>query len=103
MIAWAHYWAGTNANDTLREYIAFEFSSVPKDVDDVMRAIALLEVTWTTERTNKAMTAEAYALLSAVDKRLTSYAKQAWRWRILLLRAEVDATLAALSEAESAG
>ena len=28
MIAWAHYWAGTNANDTLREYIAFEFAAV---------------------------------------------------------------------------
>ena len=95
VIAWAHYWAGTNANDTLREYIAFEFSAVPKDVEDVMKAIGLLEVTWTTERTNKAMTAEAYALLSAVDKRLTSNAKQAWRWRILLLRAEIDATLAA--------
>ena len=50
MIACAHYWAGTNANDTLREYIAFELSAVPKDVEDVMKAIGLLELTWTTER-----------------------------------------------------
>ena len=60
-----------------------------------MQAIGLLELTWTSERSNVAITAEAFSLLSTVDKRLTVQARSAWRWRILLLRAEVDAILAA--------
>jgi hypothetical protein len=31
VIAWQHYWAGTNANTTLREYVSFEYSSQPQD------------------------------------------------------------------------
>eukprot|EP01043_Picozoa_sp_COSAG02_P047445 COSAG02_NODE_4549_length_5227_cov_25.421412_5_plen_94_part_00 len=60
-----------------------------------MQAIGLLELTWTSQRKNVAMTAQAFSLLSAVDKRLTAQARSGWRWRILLLRAEVDALLAA--------
>jgi len=60
-----------------------------------MEAIGLLELTWTSERKNVAMTAKAFALLNAVDQRLTPQAKSSWRWRILLLRAEVDSLLAA--------
>ena len=60
-----------------------------------MEAIGLLEQTWTSQRKNIAMTAKAFALLNAVDQRLTPQAKRSWRWRILLLRAEVDALLAA--------
>ena len=28
VIAWQHYWAGTNANDTLREYVRFYYGCV---------------------------------------------------------------------------
>ena len=37
------------------------------------------------------LTAQALALLRGVDARLTPQAKATWRWRMLLLRAEVDA------------
>lgn len=43
-----------------------------------------------TDAQNANLTASAYALLSAVDARLTTPAKASWRWRILLLRAQVD-------------
>ena len=98
VIAWQHYWnASSNANDTLREYVSFEFSAAPQDVDDVMEAIGLLEQTWPTGSVMKMQTqaARAFALLQGVDGRLSAQAKGAWRWRILLLRAELDATLAA--------
>ena len=73
----------------------FEFSTDPQNIADVMQAIGLLELTWTSQRTNVGMTAQAFSLLSGVDRRLTPQARSAWRWRILLLRAEVDALLAA--------
>ena len=56
----------------------------------------MLELTWTgANRDNITMTAEAHRLLAGVDARLTSEAKAAWRWRLLLLRAESDALVAA--------
>jgi hypothetical protein len=79
----------------LVRYVQFEYSADPQNVADIMQAIGLLELTWTSERMNVAMTTQAFSLLSAVDKRLSPQAKSAWRWRILLLRAEVDALLAA--------
>ena len=70
-IAWAHYWAGTNANDTLREYVAFEFSPDPADVDDVMTAIGLLETSWpagaTKQPTIARLATQAFALISKVS------------------------------------
>ena len=76
-------------------YVRFEYSADPQNIADVMQAIGLLELTWTSQRMNVGMTAQAFSLLSGVDRRLTPQARSAWRWRILLLRAEVDALLAA--------
>lgn len=45
-------------------------------------------------RSSKQMTAQAFQLLSNVDNRLSSQVRSSWRWRILLLRATIDATLA---------
>ena len=56
-----------------------------------MEALAILERTWT-DAQNAKLTASAYALLSAVDTRLTTPAKASWRWRILLLRASLQAS-----------
>ena len=78
VIAWRHYWSSQNANDTLREYVEFEFSAVPAHVGDVMEAIGLLELTWTAQRTSTELTARAYALLSGVDGELTPQAKSGW-------------------------
>lgn len=103
VIAWQHYWDATsNSNDTVREYVSFEYSDKPQDVDDVMEAIGLLELTWpggpkdlNTNKTLMLLATRAYKLLSGVDKRISAQAKAAWRWRILLLRAEIDATIVA--------
>ena len=70
-IAWAHYWAGNaNANDTLREYVTFEFSANPADVADIMTAIGLLETTWPSGATNNpevaTLATQAFALISQV-------------------------------------
>ena len=81
----------------IQRYASFEYSARPDDVRDVMHAVGLLELTWTgANRDNITMTAEAHRLLAGVDARLTSEAKAAWRWRLLLLFLPANA-------AESAG
>ena len=94
VVAWRHYWASTPALDSLREYVAFEYSPVPRHVDAVMRAVALLEKTWTDQK-DVAMTTAAYNLLAGVDAEITPRARSAWRWRLLLLRARADMQVAA--------
>jgi hypothetical protein len=93
------------ALETVREYAAFEFS--PGVADDVVRAVRILEANherrWNTEHYGKtpeplrlapdAGAAGALAILGAADARLPAWAKDAWRWRILLLRARMDAEL----------
>ena len=77
-------------------YVQFEFTAVPALVDNVMAAIAILEQTWTPPaRSSQPLTAKAFGLLSGVDAKLTTQAKSAWRWRLLLLRAQADAEMAA--------
>ena len=96
------YWEeGKSATETLREYVAFEYS--PDVVDDVLRAIETLEQNhrhvarsgdasdW--ELNEFADAEECVELLERADARLTTYAKRAWRWRILLLRAQIDLEL----------
>jgi hypothetical protein len=103
VIAWQHYWdSSRNANETLRDYVSFEYSAKAEDVEGIMEAIGLLELTWPggphdlgTNTALAALATKAYALLGDVDKRLSTQAKAAWRWRILLLRAEIDATIVA--------
>jgi len=97
-LAWRHYWSGSadsTANTTLREYIGYEFSPVAEHIDAVIEAVGILELTWTTERHSVDLTTRAYALLTNVDAAMTQQARAAWRWRMLLLRARIDATLAA--------
>ena len=72
-VAWAHYWAaGANANDTLREYVAFEFSAELADVADVMTAIGMLEKTWPSGAIKQpgvaALATDAFALISKVRR-----------------------------------
>lgn len=92
-IAWQHYWAGTNANETLRDYIRFEFSSDIRHVEAVMEAIQLLEQTWDGGSKDPVASKRALDLLNVVDGDLAVQAKTSWRWRLLMLRAIIDATL----------
>jgi hypothetical protein len=86
------YWkADTTAEEALREYIAFEYS--PEVVDLVLPAIRLLEKNVAPHERVGQWSLKARDLMDQADTRLTPRARQAWRWRILLLRARVDAQL----------
>ncbi len=90
-ICFQFYWKGnTPAEETLREYIAYEFS--PNVVEDVLAAIHLLEEAWI-ERGPKSV--EAFNLLKKVDGELPLWARNSWRWRILYLRGLIDSQLVA--------
>jgi hypothetical protein len=92
-----------DAETVVREYAAAEFA--PAVAGDVAAAVAILEANhgrgWgpgadgrvVLRRTERA--AEARRLLEAADARLPEPARRGWRWRILLLRAVIDAELAA--------
>ena len=115
-----HYWNGRAAMETVREYIAYEFS--PDAVKDVEFAVARMEEQhphgWEKPKLDKAAlqaqlfppdgsapklrifnaqnlknTEERRDILRGAEKSLPDYAKKSWRWRILKLRAEIDAEL----------
>jgi len=86
------YWkADITADEALREYIAFEYS--PDVVDLVLPAIRMLEKNVRPHERVGSWSLKARELMEQADSRLTGQARQAWRWRILLLRARIDAQL----------
>jgi len=85
------YWkTDTTADEALSEYIAFEYS--PEVVDLVLPAIRMLEKNVPSGRVGP-WSLKARDLMDQSDARLTPRARQAWRWRILFLRAQIDAQL----------
>lgn len=85
------YWrADTTADEALTEYVAFEYS--PDVVHLVLPAIRMLEKNVPGSRVGP-LSLEARDLIDRADAQLTPRARQAWRWRILYLRAHVDAQL----------
>lgn len=96
IISTRFYWdPRTTALETTREYVASEFS--PAVTDMVMKAIEIMEANH--RRNSKGMqrpaqrAAEALALMKEADAKLTAQARAAWRWRILYLRAQIDAEM----------
>jgi hypothetical protein len=100
------YWnSRRGADDILREYIAYEFS--PDVVDDVLSVIDTLEknhnhlwiMNWEFGRQArlaieyKADPHEAFQLMQNANAKLNEKARSSWRWRILYLRALIDAEL----------
>jgi len=86
------YWkADTSAEETIREYIAFEYS--PDVIDLVLPAIRMLEKNTAPHERVGPWSLKARDLLEQADARMTQKARQAWRWRILLLRSRIDAQL----------
>lgn len=108
--------AQRKAVDTVREYAAFEYS--PGVADDVVKAVGILEANGRRVLVDQeaqryelredakgrlrgvvrfaqpdAGAQRCYELLTAADGKLTQYARGAWRWRILLLRATIDKEL----------
>jgi len=109
------YWNDRPVEETVKEYIAFEFS--PDVVEDVAEVIKTLErnhhwrwwpgmlegvklgMNWFPSRGAKPQAdpgaEEAYATMQRVDGLLSPQARKAWRWRQLYLRALLDAELKA--------
>jgi hypothetical protein len=107
------YWNDRPAEETVREYAAFEYS--PDAVDEIVQVIKTLEqnhhmrwwpgklegvklqLDWFPSRGAKPRAdpgaEEAYAAMQRVDGLLMPQAKKAWRWRQLYLRALLDAEL----------
>ena len=109
------YWNDRPVEETVKEYIAFEFS--PDVVEDVYGVVKTLEqnhhwrwwpgklegvklaMNWFPSRGAKPQAdpgaEEAYATMKRVDKLLPLHVRKAWRWRQLYLRALLDAELKA--------
>jgi len=98
-----------SAADIVREYAAYEFA--PEVAGDVARAVELMEQglshgirgklpetlyqpqpdIYQLDKTDKAR--ECFELMQAADAGLSARARQSWRWRVLWLRAALDAEL----------
>ena len=107
------YWSDQAVAETVREYIAFEYS--PDVVDEVAGVIRTLEqnhhmrwwpgklegvpleMNWFPSKGAKPQAdpgaEHAYAAMQRIDGLLPPQAKKAWRWRQLYLRALLDAEL----------
>ena len=94
------YWdRDTTADATMREYIGYEYA--PFVYDEVRHAIRLIErnqdITkhgvqgkFANTRASLEDAQTACDLLHEADAKLDAWAKASWRWRILVLRAELD-------------
>jgi hypothetical protein len=85
------YWEPDRpALDTIKEYVASEFS--PEVVDDVATAIAILEKNHLRDQVGESAVT-AGQLLERADAKLTPQARSSWRWRLFRIRATIDQEL----------
>ena len=77
------------AEETLREYIAYEFS--PGVIDETVMLIHLLEQNHSRRILETAE--KALEIAEEIDKKLPEKSRQSWRWRILYLRSLIDLQL----------
>ncbi len=83
------YWnRDARAEDTLREYISYEFA--PDAAESVLEAVQLMEKSFPRSTWKKRDVQRAYDLIMEADSQLPPRARNAWRWRILYLRALID-------------
>ena len=99
------YWSDRPAEETIREYVAYEFA--PSAVEPVLEAIRVLEAnqerSWkggdfTLPRNSLAMSkdhgaARARKLLEEAEAGLPAAVRSSWRWRVLMLRGLIDDAL----------
>lgn len=114
-VVWAQlYWnSATPVADTLKEYIAYEYS--PAVVEEGQKVIGILEQNhhyrwwpgelagvklqydWFPSRGVKPQAdpgaVEAYATVKRMEESLAPWARNSWRWRVLYLRALLDSDL----------
>jgi hypothetical protein len=85
------YWEPDRpALETVKEYVAFEFS--PEVVDDLVTAVTLFEKNHLRDQIGESAVT-ACQLLEQADARLTPQARRSWRWRLLRIRATIDREL----------
>lgn len=75
--------------ETVREYIAFEYS--PDVVDEVMSVIRILEANH--KKRNPETAEKAFEIVRNVNVKLPTRVQSAWRWRLLYLRILIDREL----------
>ena len=78
------------AIETMKEYIAYEFS--PDVVEEVAKALMILEANHVREQIGDDAI-KAFELIQKAEEKLTPQAKSGWRWRIIYLRALIDREL----------
>ncbi|MBN2310687.1 MAG: hypothetical protein JXR94_17070 [Candidatus Hydrogenedentes bacterium] len=90
-ICYQFYWdPGRSAMETVAEYLAFEFS--PDVVDDLLEVVRIFEANHVRTQIGESAL-RAFELVKQVEDKLSQSARQAWRWRIVYLRAQIDAEL----------
>jgi len=81
------YWdPDRKATDTVREYLAFEFS--PDVADDMLEVVRIFEQNHYRNIQDSAR--RALELVRKAENKLTDTVKKSWRWRIFYLRALID-------------
>ena len=88
-----YYWnKEAHYKDILAEYVSYEYSD--KVIDEVIEMMELIELNHVGVREGRepdmVATRRAAKLAKAVDAKLLPRAKNAWRWRILYIRAILD-------------
>jgi len=89
---WAQfYWdPERRAEDTVKEYLAYE--SAPEYAEDLLEVVRIFESNHRRDHIGPSA-ADAFKIVESVDGRLTSQARESWRWRVLYLRALIDREL----------
>lgn len=86
------YWdKEKKATETVKEYIAFEYS--PEVIDEILTAIEIIEHNHTERWSCPPTSPDALDLLEQARQKLSSNVQNSWRWQILFLRAQLDRIL----------
>jgi hypothetical protein len=75
------------AVESVRDYAAFEFS--PHVADDVAEAVRIFETNHFRDKVGESAV-KACQLLEQAEAKMTSQARNAWRWRLFRIRATID-------------
>lgn len=86
---WAQFYWDPNqtAEETVREYAAFEFA--PEIADDALAIVRIFEQNHQ-RKSIKDSARRAFDLVLRSEGRLTEQARKSWRWRLFFLRALID-------------
>jgi hypothetical protein len=82
------YWEpDRSALETVKQYAAFEFS--PEVADDVTSVVKIFEKNHLRDKVGESAVT-AFQLTERAEAKLSSQARNAWRWRLFCIRAAID-------------